>query len=250
MSLKPGLEDEGILWNTATELHLLQVLVNHKPAGINKHFQMVIIQDKLSRLIPGITCQHIWSKLRTMYDLAAVDDREEHIPFTLEKKEFSLPKREFNGIMKEVQKEQKDRPVEPSSTKQRTSNSSRTPVSKNVPESSRTKSSSLSETSSSRVKTSSVSESSSPRPKTVSVSEGSKQASVTQESPAEVAKKINASKEKEKETLKAVKSNDGAKAATEKTVNKSEDLLKGSAKRPERATRSTPTTTPAKRRKT
>jgi len=244
---KPVLEDEGIIWNTATELHLLQVLVNHKPAGINKHFQMVIIQDKLSSLIPGITCQHIWSKLRTMYDLAAVDDREEHIPFTLEKREFSLPRREFSGIMKEVQKEQRDRPAESISTKARTSNSSRNPVSKNTPESSRTKTTSFSE--SSRLKSSSGSECS-PRPKTVSLSEGSKLSSIPQESPAEVAKKLNASKEKEKETLKAVKSNEAVKAATEKSVNKSEDSLKGSAKRPERATRSTPTTTPAKRRKT
>lgn len=282
-------EDEGIIWSTANELHLLQVLVHHKPAGINKHFQMVIIQDKLSTLIPGITCQHIWGKLRTMYDLAAVDDREEHIPFNLEKKEFSLPRREFSGIMRELQKEQRDRPAEsstqkaPSSNTQkapRTSNSSRNPATKTVTESSRTKTTSISETS--RQKTISVSEvskpratsvsesfkpraasvsesskpratsgSESPRPKTLNATEASKLPSTPLESPAEMAKKINAYKEKEKETLKGVKTNEAVKASTEKIVNKQEDSLKSSAKRPERATRSTPSTTPAsKRRKT
>jgi len=278
MTSKLGSEDEGIVWNTATELHLLQVLVHHKPAGINKHFQMVIIQDKLSQLIPGITCQHIWSKLRTMYDLAAVDDREEHIPFNLEKKEFSLPRREFSGIMRELQKERPldsntpkgPRPADSNTPKSaRTSNSSRNPTTKSVSETSRVKTTSFSETS--RPKTSSVSElpkpratsvsesskprapsvSESPRPKPLNTPEAPKLPASPLESPAEMAKKLNASKEKEKEAVKGVKTNEAVKPSTEKIVSKLEDSSKSAAaaKRPERATRSTPTTTPAAKRR-
>ena len=60
-----------------------------------------------------VTGEDIWAKLRTMYDLAAVDDREEVIPFPLEEREFSLPRRDFSALISEKQKEiQRDRKTE------------------------------------------------------------------------------------------------------------------------------------------
>ena len=47
----------------------------------------------------------IWTKLKTMFDLTAVDDREEVIPFTLEEREFSLPRRDFSSLIVEKQRE-------------------------------------------------------------------------------------------------------------------------------------------------
>ena len=67
---------------------------------------MAVVSDKLSGQFGGeISSDMIWSKLRTMFDLTAVDDREEVIPFNLEEKEFSLPRRDFSSLIDEKQKE-------------------------------------------------------------------------------------------------------------------------------------------------
>ena len=93
-------------WTTTSELALFQALIAHKPAGINKHFSMALVAEVLSnQLGKDITSEAIWAKLRTMYDLAAVDDREEVIPFPLEEKEFSLPRRDYSVLVADKQRE-------------------------------------------------------------------------------------------------------------------------------------------------
>ena len=37
------------IWSAENELKLLQVLMTHKPFGISKHFQMVLVLNKLSQ---------------------------------------------------------------------------------------------------------------------------------------------------------------------------------------------------------
>jgi len=100
-------------WSTSSELALFQILSRHKPAGMNKHFSMAVVVEALANTLDEekqVTGEDIWAKLRTMYDLAAVDDREEVIPFPLEEREFSLPRREFSSLISEKQKEiQRDR---------------------------------------------------------------------------------------------------------------------------------------------
>ena len=65
---------------------------------------MAVVSEKLcSQFGPDVCSDVIWGKLRTMFDLTAVDDREEVIPFTLEEKEFSLPRRDFNNLITEKQ---------------------------------------------------------------------------------------------------------------------------------------------------
>ena len=68
---------------------------------------MALVSDKLCSQFDSeqITSDEIWSKLRQMFDLNAVDDREEVIPFTLEEKEFSLPRRDFNSLILEKQRD-------------------------------------------------------------------------------------------------------------------------------------------------
>merc|ERR1719450_1566074 len=67
---------------------------------------MAVVSEKLSGQFGGdITSDIIWGKLRTMFDLTAVDDREEVIPFTIEEREFSLPRRDFHNLIVEKQKE-------------------------------------------------------------------------------------------------------------------------------------------------
>ena len=75
--------------------------------GINKHFAMALVSEKLCSQLSTdqISSEEIWCKLKSMFDLNAVDDREEVIPFTLEEREFCLPKRDFNSLIVEKQKE-------------------------------------------------------------------------------------------------------------------------------------------------
>jgi hypothetical protein len=57
----------------------------HKPAGINKHFSVGLVSERLTeQLGRPVLAGSIWKKLRTMFDLAAVDDREEAIPFPID----------------------------------------------------------------------------------------------------------------------------------------------------------------------
>ena len=78
-------------WLAAWHCFISQALISHKPAGINKHFSMAIVSELLcEELGPEVTSQAVWAKLRTMFDLTAVDDREDVIPFPLGKKIFII----------------------------------------------------------------------------------------------------------------------------------------------------------------
>ena len=68
---------------------------------------MALVSEKLCSQLSTeqISSEEIWCKLRSMFDLSAVDDREEGIPFTLEEREFCLPRRDFNSLIVEKQKE-------------------------------------------------------------------------------------------------------------------------------------------------
>jgi hypothetical protein len=101
-----NLSPQNFKWTNSSELALFEALIIHKPAGINKHFSMALVAEKLAtQLGKDITSEVIWSKLRTMFDLAAVDDREEVIPFPLEEKEFSFPRRDYGSLVADKQKE-------------------------------------------------------------------------------------------------------------------------------------------------
>lgn len=67
---------------------------------------MAVVSEKLSLGFGSeVTSDVIWSKLRTMFDLTAVDDREEVIPFPLDQREFALPRKDFNSLIADKQKD-------------------------------------------------------------------------------------------------------------------------------------------------
>lgn len=76
-------------WTTPQELCLLQALTRYKPVGTHKHFRMLSILDTLhtSGTIPqplpdhphASTADGVWKKLNSLYDLAALDEREDAI---------------------------------------------------------------------------------------------------------------------------------------------------------------------------
>lgn len=76
-------------WTTPQELSLLQSITRYKPVGIHRHFRMICILDSLltSGTIPLPYTDHshasstagIWRKLGSLYDLKALDEREDVI---------------------------------------------------------------------------------------------------------------------------------------------------------------------------
>lgn len=79
----PSLQSDP--WTPDQELNLLKALVKFKPVGLHAHFRMLSIhaflqasgtctaEDEHTR-IPGI-----WAKLRTLYDLERLDEREDAV---------------------------------------------------------------------------------------------------------------------------------------------------------------------------
>ncbi|KAI9691403.1 MAG: hypothetical protein M1820_009675 [Bogoriella megaspora] len=69
-------------WTDEQETELFRSIIQWKPTGIHKHFRMLSISNSLvSHGISRAKAPHtripgIWEKLRTMYDLATMDERE------------------------------------------------------------------------------------------------------------------------------------------------------------------------------
>ncbi|XP_045505034.1 MRG/MORF4L-binding protein isoform X2 [Colias croceus] len=88
-------------WDVDMEIQLFYAMANHKPVGINKHFQMVCIWEKLSNSITReISTQDIWKHLSTLYDMNMLDETEP-IPFPNHEVPFSLPESEFGSLVKQ-----------------------------------------------------------------------------------------------------------------------------------------------------
>lgn len=99
---KPG---DTVFWDVDMEIQLFYAMANHKPVGINKHFHMACIWDKLSNSITKeISTQDIWTKLNTLYDLAMLEDTEP-IPFPNHQVPYSLPDSDFGALIKQKCKE-------------------------------------------------------------------------------------------------------------------------------------------------
>uniref|UniRef100_A0A2A4JYU7 MRG-binding protein n=1 Tax=Heliothis virescens TaxID=7102 RepID=A0A2A4JYU7_HELVI len=96
---------EPITWDVDMEIQLFYAMANHKPVGINKHFHMACIWEKLSNSITKeISTQDIWKRLESLYDLTLLEDTEP-IPFPNHETPFSLPESEFGSLMKQKCKE-------------------------------------------------------------------------------------------------------------------------------------------------
>lgn len=87
-------------WTPEEEIQFFYALRNlPKPVGVNKHFYMACINERLSRsLNRDFTTDIIWAHLRTLYDLDALEELEP-LPFPNEECEFSLPEAEFSLLI-------------------------------------------------------------------------------------------------------------------------------------------------------
>ncbi|CAK1591210.1 unnamed protein product [Parnassius mnemosyne] len=96
---------DTVEWDVEMEIQLFYAMANHKPVGINKHFHMACIWEKLSNSITKeISTHDIWKHLETLYDMSMLEDTEP-IPFPNSEVPFSLPDSEFGALIKQRCKE-------------------------------------------------------------------------------------------------------------------------------------------------
>uniref|UniRef100_A0A182TBK6 MRG-binding protein n=1 Tax=Anopheles maculatus TaxID=74869 RepID=A0A182TBK6_9DIPT len=88
---------EHLEWTPEEELQLFLAMDGAKPVGINKHFYMACIVERLSKSLQrDIGSDAVWSHLRTIYNLKALDELEP-IPFINEECDFCLPESEYSA---------------------------------------------------------------------------------------------------------------------------------------------------------
>lgn len=92
-------------WDVEMEIQLFYAMANHKPVGINKHFHMACIWEKLSNSVTKeISTQDIWKHLEKLYDMSMLEDTEP-IPFPNNEVPFSLPESDYGPLIKQKCKE-------------------------------------------------------------------------------------------------------------------------------------------------
>lgn len=92
-------EIEKFFWGAEEELQLFSALKKLKPVGINKYFFMACITDRLSLALKrDISSDQIWTHLKSLYNLKALDEMEP-LPFPNDECEFSLPETEFSAFI-------------------------------------------------------------------------------------------------------------------------------------------------------
>lgn len=111
MAVKEKSESEDMEWSTEEEVQLLYALDGLKPVGINKHFYMACICERLSKALKReISPDTVWAHLRTLYNLDVLDQME-RLPFVEEQVEFSLPESEFSALITKKLAETEERKV-------------------------------------------------------------------------------------------------------------------------------------------
>ncbi|XP_074643248.1 uncharacterized protein LOC141900317 [Tubulanus polymorphus] len=93
---------DGLIWTIEQEISLFHAMRKHKPVGVTRHFQMACLHDKMNHSVVNnktISTKDIWSHLRKMYDLAALNESE-ITPFPNKQVDFALPSTEFGNLMR------------------------------------------------------------------------------------------------------------------------------------------------------
>ncbi|KAJ5727880.1 hypothetical protein N7493_005700 [Penicillium malachiteum] len=101
-------------WTDEQETALLKAIIKWKPVGVHKHFRMLAIADFMrSHGYGSATAEHlsipgIWKKLGTLYNLEALDEREDSVITDMNEDEdgvsesycpFELPYDEYGDMM-------------------------------------------------------------------------------------------------------------------------------------------------------
>ncbi|KAG0234755.1 hypothetical protein BGW42_006218 [Actinomortierella wolfii] len=112
-------------WDAAMEMALAYAAIKFKPVGMHRHFRMVNLHKLFNKQSPTpCTIAELWAKLESMYDLQALNEREDALMFADEdedveedeeegndgyhapnfkySEEFVLPLHEFDHLVSEV----------------------------------------------------------------------------------------------------------------------------------------------------
>lgn len=99
MAVKEKSEAEEMEWSAEEQVQLFLALGGLKPIGINKHFYMVCICERLSTALKrDISPDTVWAHLKKLYNLEALD-KVVSLPFPQEQRDFSLPEADFGLLM-------------------------------------------------------------------------------------------------------------------------------------------------------
>jgi len=105
---------EASPWTDEQESALLRAVIQFKPVGMHKHFRMIAIRDYMfnqgviSPEDAHTTARGIWEKLKSLYDLAKLDEREDSIvndgvdesgEVVAYWRDFELPREDFEALM-------------------------------------------------------------------------------------------------------------------------------------------------------
>ncbi|CAG0885095.1 unnamed protein product [Darwinula stevensoni] len=92
----------GFTWTPELEIKLYYAMEDLKPAGVNKHFHMMVILKKLNEeMNVNVNSSDVWKHLESLYDLSAIDGIENSARPFLESREFILPDEEYKDLIKE-----------------------------------------------------------------------------------------------------------------------------------------------------
>ncbi|KAF9423325.1 hypothetical protein BGZ94_008337 [Podila epigama] len=112
-------------WDETMEIALCYAAIKFKPVGMHKHFRMINLQRQFNKMSPRpCTIVELWEKLGTMYNLQALDEREDVAGEEEEEEietdgdelverdysfknseEFALPLPDFDDLVHEVLRE-------------------------------------------------------------------------------------------------------------------------------------------------
>ena len=102
--------EQNLEWTAEEEAQLFLAMDGVKPVGINRHFFMACIVERLSRSLQReISSEAVWSHLRTLYNLKALDELEPPVPFVSDESEFCLPESEFSAAIAKRRQEDAER---------------------------------------------------------------------------------------------------------------------------------------------
>ncbi|ESO10546.1 hypothetical protein HELRODRAFT_167047 [Helobdella robusta] len=87
------------VWNVDMQVSLFHAMRDHKPVGVNRHFQMLFIHDKINNTNnPKVANKDVWDYLGTLYDINALVNDSERIPTLSKEVDFELPTTSDNNL--------------------------------------------------------------------------------------------------------------------------------------------------------
>ena len=91
----------SIDWTAENEVRLFYAMKNRKPVGIDRNFQMILINASFNEMVhKQVPSSVLWEHLESMYDMEALNDNHSPASSIVDEKDFALPS-DFDDLIKE-----------------------------------------------------------------------------------------------------------------------------------------------------